>query len=114
MKYSVTCPDFLITVLIKSTFSGAEEGIKKLRIGLMTREVFSEENVPVDIQKMKIIQKITGTQDLYFLIICITFNLLLSKSYQVVKPMSRGLRGSVDNYGKVVRKVMDFRLEKRL
>jgi hypothetical protein len=28
----------------------------------MTRELFSEENVPVDIQKMKASQKITGTQ----------------------------------------------------
>jgi hypothetical protein len=47
---------------MKAIVSGVIEGIRNRRIGSTIREVLSEENVPVDIQKMKLIQRKTGTQ----------------------------------------------------
>jgi hypothetical protein len=42
------------------------EGIKKWSMGSIIREVFCAENVPVDIQKIKLIQRSTGNQYLKF------------------------------------------------
>ena len=62
MKYSVMCPDFRIKPWTSCICSGEMEGIRKWNRGSMIREVFSAENVPVDIQKIKLIQRNTGTQ----------------------------------------------------
>lgn len=62
MKYSVTCPAFLINPCIISTSCGKSQGKRKCRIGTIKRDVCSEENIPVDIQKITPIQRITGSQ----------------------------------------------------
>jgi hypothetical protein len=41
---------------------GKREGKRKCRIGTIKRDVCSEENIPVDIQKITPIQRITGSQ----------------------------------------------------
>ncbi len=62
MKYSVTCPAFLMIPWISSTAREEISGARKRRTGSTIRELFSEENVPVDIQKIKASHKITGPQ----------------------------------------------------
>gem|GEM_PF-6325224 len=62
MKYSVTCPAFLIIPCIMFRSCGKSEGKRKCRIGKIKRDVCSEENIPVDIQKITPIQRITGSQ----------------------------------------------------
>lgn len=62
IKYSMTCADFLINVCIKSIAWDEISGARKRKMVSTTENVFWEENVPVDIQKLKPIQKITGSQ----------------------------------------------------
>jgi hypothetical protein len=59
MKYSTTCPVFLVNSCIMSTSCGESQGKRKFRSGTMKREVCSEENVPVDIQNITPIQRMT-------------------------------------------------------
>ena len=70
-KYSATCPVFLNRPWIMSNWCGARPGKKKLRTGTIIREVWSDESIPVDIQKITPIQRITGSQYLtkYLMII---------------------------------------------
>jgi len=62
IKYSMTCAAFLINACIKPISWCDILGTKKRRTVSIHENVFSEENVSVDIQKIKHIQKITGSQ----------------------------------------------------
>jgi len=62
IKYSMTCPAFLINACIKPISWCDILGTKKRRIVSIHENVFSEENVLVDIQKIKHIQKMAGSQ----------------------------------------------------
>ena len=74
IKYSMICALFLINACIKSTPWDEIWGTKKRRTGSTNEYVFCEENVPVDIQKIKHIPKITGSQYLmkYWLEVILT------------------------------------------
>jgi len=77
-KYSMTCAAFLINPCMK-TISGAERLGAKKRSNISIQEnVFSEENVSVDIQKIKHIQSITGSQ--YLVKFCLKVILALTLS----------------------------------
>lgn len=61
-KYSVTCPAFLINTCMKTIlWDGILSAKKRSNISIQEK-VFCEENVSVDIQKIKHIQRITGSQ----------------------------------------------------
>jgi len=62
IKYSMACADFLLNVCINSKSWDEIWGLRKRRIVSTKENVFCEENVSVDIQKIKHIQKITGSQ----------------------------------------------------
>jgi hypothetical protein len=61
IKYSMTCPDFLIHAWIKPTSWDGRLETRKFKIFSTQENVFCEENVSVDIQKIKPIQKTTGS-----------------------------------------------------
>lgn len=61
-KYSMTCPAFLITTCIRLNSWDEILGIKRPKTISNHENVFSEENVSVDIQKMMAIQNTTGSQ----------------------------------------------------
>jgi len=58
----MTCPDFLIKACINSVSCDEISGTRKPRTVVTNEDVFREENVSVDIQKMKPIPKTTGSQ----------------------------------------------------
>ncbi len=62
MKYSIPCPNFRIAPCTIRIVSGEIEGTKKRSKGSMIKDVFCAENVPVDIQNIKLIQRSTGNQ----------------------------------------------------
>lgn len=62
MKYSMTCPTFLMKSWIKPSSCDEISGARK-RMTVMTNEdVFLWENVSVDIQKTRAIPNTTGSQ----------------------------------------------------
>jgi hypothetical protein len=62
MKYSMTCPNFLINVCAKPIPSDEISGVRKRRTASTKKDVFCDENVSVDIQKIRHIHRITGSQ----------------------------------------------------
>ena len=61
-KYSVTCASLRITPWIKWTFASERAGIKNRSIGSMNLEVFEDAKAPLDIQNVKLTQRMTGSQ----------------------------------------------------